>query len=101
MKELSSIEFEQLVKGSDKRVVVDFFATWCGPCKMLAPIFEKVAEDNPEIDFYKVDVDKCEDLARSFGIMSIPTLVCFEKGEEVKRHVGGLGRGPLDSFVKN
>ncbi|MBE6668777.1 MAG: thioredoxin [Ruminococcaceae bacterium] len=101
MKEINAIEFEELVKGSEGRVIVDFFATWCGPCKMLAPILEKVAEDNTDIEFYKVDVDKCDELAALYGIVSIPTLICFEKGEEVKRQIGGLGRGPLNDFVRN
>ena len=100
MKELNATEFEELVKGADGRVVVDFFATWCGPCKMLAPIFEKVAEDNPDIAFYKVNVDDAPELASAYGVMSIPTLICFDNGEEVKRNVGALGRGPLNDFVK-
>ena len=101
MKEINAIEFEKLVKGSEGRVIVDFFANWCGPCKMLAPILEKVAEDNADIEFYKVDVDKCDELAALYGIVSIPTLICFENGEEVKRQIGGLGRGPLNAFVRN
>lgn len=101
MREINEIEFEELVKGNDKRVVVDFFATWCGPCKMLAPILEKVAEDVPEVAIYKVDVDKCGELASRYGIVSIPTLICFENGEEIKRQIGGLGRGPLTDFVRS
>lgn len=100
MKELNKTEFEELVKGAEGRVVVDFFATWCGPCKMLAPIFEKVAADNPEIGFYKVNVDEAPELASEYGVMNIPTLICFDKGEEVKRHIGALGRGALDDFAK-
>ena len=101
MKELTAIEFEELVKGASGRVVVDFFATWCGPCKMFAPVFEKTAADVPEVAFYKVDVDKCGEVASQLGIMNIPTLICFENGEEIKRHIGGLGRGALVDFAKN
>ncbi len=99
MKELNKTEFQELVIASDRRVVVDFFATWCGPCKMLGPVFEKVAQDHPEIDFYKVNVDDERDLAGSFGVMSIPTLICFEKGEEIRRNVGSMGRPALEEFA--
>ncbi len=100
MKEINAIEFEELVKGGEGKVLVDFFATWCGPCKMLAPVLEKVSEDHPEVPFFKVDVDKERELALSFGIQSIPTLVLFEGGEELKRNVGSMGRGQLEEFIK-
>ncbi len=99
MKEINAVEFEELVKGSEGRVLVDFFATWCGPCKMFAPVLEKVSESFPETPFYKVDVDNSRELAQSFGIQSIPTLVLFENGEEIKRNVGSMGRGALEEFL--
>ena len=67
-----------------ERVLVDFYADWCGPCKMLAPILEKV--DN--IDILKVNVDAFPDLAANYGIMSIPTLILFENGKEIKKEIG-------------
>ncbi len=100
MKEINASEFEELVKGSDGRVLVDFFATWCGPCKMLAPVLEKVSESTHDVPFYKVDVDASRELALSFGIQSIPTLILFENGEEIKRNVGSMGRAQLESFIK-
>ena len=74
-------DFNNFIK---ERVLVDFFADWCGPCKMLAPILEKV--DN--IDILKVNVDAFPDLAANYGIMSIPTLILFENGKEIKKEIG-------------
>ena len=69
-------------------VVVDFFATWCGPCKMLAPILDKVAGDMPQVKFGKVDVDRAMDLARRFGIRSIPDVLIFKDGVQVDHMLG-------------
>ena len=78
---LTSETFDQAVNAGDDLVVVDFFATWCGPCKMLAPTVEKMAELHPEVHFYKVDIDEDMDLATRFKVMSVPTLLwrylCF------------------------
>ena len=80
-------EFDALLKG-DKDVLVDFFATWCGPCKMLAPILDKVASDMPQVKFGKVDVDQAMDLARRFGIRSIPDVLIFKNGAQVDHMLG-------------
>ena len=69
-------------------VVVDFYATWCGPCKMLAPILDKVANDMPQVKFGKVDVDQAMDLARRFGIRSIPDVLIFKNGVQVDHMLG-------------
>lgn len=99
MKQINATEFEELVKNAKGKVVVDFFATWCGPCKMLAPVFEKVSEGYTDVGFYKVDVDEAGELAQQFGVQSIPTLIVFENGEEIRRNVGSLGRGALEEFI--
>lgn len=70
-------------------VVVDFFANWCGPCRMMSPILEDVQKDMGEkVKIYKVDVDESENLARQFGIMSIPTILIYKNGEIVNKHIG-------------
>ncbi len=69
-------------------VIVDFFAVWCGPCRMINSVLEEVEENNKEVKIVKVNVDDCENLSRRFGIMSIPTLLFFKDGKEVKKHTG-------------
>ena len=89
-------DFDNLIK---TKAVVDFYATWCGPCKMFGPIFEEVSEDN-NINFVKLDVDKNDDIARKYGVMTIPTVILFDNGEEVKRHVGLMNTEELEEFIK-
>ena len=79
--------FNETIAGSPY-AVIDFFATWCGPCKMLAPILSDVEKEVSGVAFIRVDVDQAPDLARRFGIMSIPTLIFLKNGEEVFRTVG-------------
>ena len=79
--------FEDLING-EKPVLVDFFATWCGPCKMLSPILEQVAEETDKVVIAKCDIDECMDIAQKYNIMSVPTLVAFKGGEEIYRAVG-------------
>ena len=90
--------FDDLTKKGT--VVVDFFATWCGPCKMLSPIIEELGESLDDITFIKIDVDKHEDLARRFGVMSIPTLVFFKDGKEVKKHIGFISKNDLKGTIE-
>ena len=80
----------------DKPAIVDFYADWCGPCKMLTPVLEKV-ESN--IKVIKVDVDKYENLAREYGVMSIPTIILFESGKEIKRNIGFISKENLEKFL--
>ena len=89
-------DFDSLIK---TKAVVDFYATWCGPCRMFGPIFEEVAS-NSDINFVKVDVDKHDDIARRYGVMTIPTIILFENGEEVKKHVGFMNKDELRDFIK-
>lgn len=91
-------EFDALL-GGDKPVLVDFFATWCGPCKMFAPIFGEFAEEHPELECVKIDVDVLGDVARKYGIMSIPTVILISGGVEKKRNVGTLDPDELEEFA--
>ena len=98
IKEISSEEFEATVN-SQNTVVIDFFATWCGPCKAMSRIAERYSEEHPDVLFAKVDVDKNPELAKRFGVMSIPTLVFMKNGEEDSRHVGVMDEDELDEAL--
>lgn len=80
-----------------ERVLVDFYANWCGPCRMLSPVLEKVSEG---IKVVKVNIDEYQDLAREYGVMSIPCVVLFEGGKEVKRNVGFIPEAKMKEFVQ-
>lgn len=80
-------QFDTLLK-DNKSVVVDFFATWCGPCKMVGPVVETVSEQLSDVKFVKVDVDELGDIASRYGIMSIPAIFAFKDGEKVGEQVG-------------
>lgn len=82
--------FEDEVLKSNKTVLIDFWASWCGPCRMVSPLVDELAEEHPEYKFCKVNVDEEEPLAIKFGIMSIPTLIVFKNGTEAAKQIGAL-----------
>ena len=94
---LENENFDELIKD---KVVVDFFATWCGPCKMLGPVFEELSTEINDIKFIKVDIDEHEDLCRKYKVMSVPTLIVFDKGKEVKRNIVFIPKDKLKEFIK-
>lgn len=91
---LEKQDFNDLIKN---KVLVDFYASWCGPCKMISTELEEVESD---IEVIKVNVDVYEDIARSYGVMSIPTLILFDSGKEVKRNVGFMDKNNIENFLK-
>ncbi len=100
MKQIETVEFDELLKG-DKPVVCDFFATWCAPCRMLAPVMDEVSEKyGDKAEFVKVDIDKNPELAARFGIMSIPLVAVFKNGEEAAKSVGYMSKSEADEFIK-
>ena len=96
--EINAYEFDEKVKGA--KVLVDCYAEWCGPCKMLAPIIEQIAEETDTCEFYKLNVDESAEIAERFGIMSIPTLLLFENGELKETLVGLKSKSELEEIIK-
>ncbi len=98
---LSEKNFEEEVLKSDKPVLLDFWASWCGPCKMLSPVIDELSEEHPEYKFCKVNVDEEESLAIKFGIMSIPTLIVFKNGEQKAKNIGAIPKESVLSLIQN
>lgn len=98
--EVTETNFEEEVLKSDKKVLVDFYADWCNPCKILSPILEEVARENPDIKLVKIDVDTNENLAYDYRAFSIPTLVVIENGKEVNRAVGAIPKEDVLELLK-
>lgn len=99
IKELNQENFQEEIKKG--LVLVDFYATWCGPCKMMHPIIEEIGNQNPNLKIIKVDVDKHDDLAREYGIMSIPTIALFQNGTIIGKNVGFIAKEQLESWIQN
>lgn len=97
---VTSANFEKEVLNSDKRVLVDFYADWCGPCKILSPRVAEIANENKDLKVVKINVDQNEDLARKYNISSMPTLLVIEKGKELNRAVGALSKSTVLKFVR-
>jgi thioredoxin len=97
---INSSEFSGLLQ-EDKLLVVDFFATWCGPCKKLSPTLDEVSEElGEQVNIVKVDVDESEDLAMNYGIRSVPTVLFFKNGQQVDKFVGALPKSEIVAKIQ-
>ena len=94
---LTATDFETVTK--EGTVLLDFFATWCGPCKMVAPLLDQLAEEYPDKKICKIDVDKEQALAQQFGVMSIPTLILMKDGIIINKMVGAGSKKKLEEFL--
>jgi len=100
MKNISKEQWEQKVTNSDKAVFVDFWATWCGPCSVVAPIVEELAKEyQGKVNFVKVDVDQNKELASKYNIFSIPTLVIFRNGQLVSQAAGAVSKESIRNYI--
>lgn len=97
MKDLTTNEFDNAVEEGVS--VIDFWATWCGPCKMLTPILEELSNEITDINFYKVDADNNEDLARRFDIRSIPTVLVIKDGKTIASQTGAYPKVKMRKFI--
>ena len=98
--DLTKENFQAEITTSDKPVLVDFWAVWCGPCQMMAPILHELEAEMPDVQIGKVNVDEQMDLARQFRVVSIPTLIIFKNGQEVQRMVGVTSKEELKDALK-
>jgi thioredoxin 1 len=98
--QINEENFEKEVIQSSRPVIVDFYADWCGPCKMISPVLEEIAYQQSEIKIVKLDVDTHPLLARQFGVMSIPTVIAFKDGKEYKRRIGFANKQILLDLVR-
>ena len=96
--EIKENEFKEGIK--DGVVLVDCYASWCGPCKMLSPIIDEVSEEETNVNFYKLDVDNAEDISKEYNIMSIPTLLVFKDGKLVNKGLGLMSKDDIKELIK-
>ena len=97
---ITSENFEIEVLKSEKTVLVDFYADWCGPCKMLSPVVDEVAQENEDIKVVKINVDEAQNVAMKYNIMSIPKLVVIKNGQETSRSVGVIDKSQILDMIK-
>ena len=98
---ITAKNFEETVLKNEKTVLLDFWATWCGPCQMIAPVVAQIAEENPDVVVGKVNVDEEMQLAQAFGITSIPTLIVIKNGKAVEKAVGMRAKNQIIEMIDN
>lgn len=99
MEKIYEEEFQQRVLNAGHPVVVDFYADWCGPCKMLSPILEQLEKDNDDVEFFKINIDENQDIAEQYEVMSIPNVGFFKGGKLVDRSVGFRPAADMQAFI--
>ena len=99
VKEIQEKEWKKVIEQKGK-ILVDCYAPWCGPCKLLSPIIDELAEETKNCKFYKINVDDAEEISREYGIMSIPTLLLFEDGELKEKTIGLKSKEELKKIIK-
>ena len=97
---LTKDNFEAEVLKAEVPVMVDFYADWCGPCKMMGPVFEEVAAEVTTTKFGKINIDEAMDIAKKYRVMTIPTFIVYKQGEVLKRHSGTMSKDELKNFVQ-
>lgn len=92
--------FDEIISNNAK-VLVDFYADWCGPCKMVGPLVAQIADEHDDVAVVKVNVDDEMDLAEKFGVASIPTIILFKDGKEAKKNIGAMSKAQLEEFISD
>ena len=100
VKKIEEKDFNEVIKNKDKKVLVDCYADWCGPCRMLSPIIDELAEEIDSCEFYKLNVDEAENISREYGIMSIPTILIFKDGKEINKSIGLKTKDELKELIE-
>ena len=100
LKEIKENEFESVVLNSKEKILVDFYANWCGPCKMLRPILDSIASERSNSKIVSIDVDEANELASKYGIISIPCVILFQNGKEIKRSVGLKSKSEIERMFE-
>lgn len=99
---LDEKNFEEEVLKSSQPVLVDFFATWCGPCKMVSPLLEQISEEMADkVKVCKIDIDQSPEIASKYGVMSIPTFIMYKDGKDVAKNVGAMPKTGIEDFINN
>ncbi len=100
VKKISEKDFNKVISNKEKKVIVDCYAEWCGPCRMLSPIIDELKEEVDSCEFYKLNVDEAENISREYGIMSIPTILIFKDGKEINKSIGLKTKEELKELIE-
>ena len=93
-------DFNKIIKNKDKKIIIDCYADWCGPCRMLSPIIDELESEINTCKFYKLNVDNAENISREYGIMSIPTILIFKDGELLEKTIGLKSKEELKKIIE-